>query len=576
MSMRWAGAALGMVLMGLTPWAARKLKCAPLVSEAAPRRTAATVAVVAGGLMIISGIANAPRLSHSLWGDEEYSMKRLIADQLEARGDDGTMHFEDHSWVTTLWSYRKTTNHIGYTVVARLFHEVMFRPGAGPTDPIFSEVAIRLPVFIAGLLSIAAVAWAGCVWGWHWGMPLALVMYAAHPWFVRFGSDARGYGFVLLLVPLLIGILGRAWQTGRWRWWIALGLAQFYLLWTYMGAVHFVAMLNLAAVALIFCDRSRTADRAAFLARLAVGNVIFAMLFIPLMAPCMPQLAAFIATKPLQGVVDSIWWQDALGYLMVGLPWHPWDEENPLCSWLVHDRAGVARTLLVAGALLFRCALVALGAWVVLSAKNTRWLLLPLIAGLVLMMAQSVLSGIRPYHWYLIPYLPGVVLLSGAALHRFLPVCPAGRNGGAWVVAALLVFAGIQMAAGECRNLRLHPIEPCRESVALTRAITNPIHPDYDKDVITAGFTFYTEAYDPGLVRFENADGLRKLMQRADAEGKKLFVNFGFREWAVEHNADVVALLDDTRYFEHTASLPGMFFTSTREVYRYKGEATGR
>ena len=310
-AMGWRGlavdAALAVMLMGLTPWAARRLTCAPLRVEAPPRRMTVIATAVAGGLMIISGIANAPRLSHSLWGDEEYSMKRLVAGQTVERGEDGKMHFEDRSWVTTLWSYRKTTNHIGYTVVARLFHEVMFRPGTGPTDPMFSELATRLPVFIAGLLSIAALAWAGCVWGWHRGLPLALVMYAAHPWFVRFGSDARGYGFVLLLVPLLIGVLGRAWQTGRWRWWIALGLAQFYLLWTYMGAVHFVAMLNLAGAGLIFCDRSRAPDRVVFLARLAVANVISAMLFIPLIAPCMPQLAAFAATKPLQGVVDFDW-----------------------------------------------------------------------------------------------------------------------------------------------------------------------------------------------------------------------------------------------------------------------------
>jgi hypothetical protein len=579
-AMGWRGlavdAALAVLLMGLTPWAARRLKGAPLVNEPVPRRAAVTVIAVTGGLMLISGFANAPRLSQSLWGDEEYSMKRLIADVMEERGEDGKMHFVNHSWVTTLWSYRKTTNHIGYTVVARLFHEAIYRPGMGPTDPMFSELAARLPVFIAGLLSIAALAWAGFVWGWHRGMPLALVMYAAHPWFVRFGSDARGYGFVLLLVPLLIGILGRAWQTGRWRWWLAFGLAQFYLLWTYMGAVHLVAMLNLAAVGLIFYDRSRVQDRAAFLARLIVANVISAMFFIALMAPCLPQFKEFMDTKPLQGMIDLAWWKDALGYLMIGLPWHPWDEQNPLCSWLFHGGAGGARTLLVSGALLFRCALFALGAWALLSAKFPRWLLLPFIAGLVLMMSQSVLSGIRPYHWYLIPYLPGVILLWGAALHRFIPTSPGARSGAAWVAAAVLVFAGVQIAAGECRNLRRYPVEPCRESVALTRAVTNPMHPDYDKDVITAGFSFYTEGYDPGLVRFENADGLRKLMQRADADGKKLFVNFGFREWAIEHHADVMALLDDPRYFEHTASLPGMFFTSTREVYRYRGASPVR
>lgn len=561
------GAVLAALLVALTPWVGCELKLqrGPMPSDP---RSQKWLWLTAGGLMLFSAAANYPRLHHSLWGDEEYAMKRLIAEKIE-RGKDGRLEFEKPSWVDALWSYRKTTNHIGQTVVSRLVHDAFFQPGTGPTDPIFSEALVRLPVFIAGLLSIAALAWAAVVWGWQRGAPFALIMYALHPWFVRFGSDARAYGFVLLLVPLMFGLLGRALQTGQWRWWLAFAIAQFYLLWSYLGAVHFVAMINVAAAGWIWRDSQNRSQRWLHLSRWTAANLVSAILLIGLMAPCIPQFLEFMQSKPLAGKLDLLWWQDAVGYLLLGLPWQPWDSANPLCEHLFPKEIPIHTISAIAG-LTVRVGLVVSGGWILWRHPGHRWLLLPVLAGLALMILHSALDGVRPYHWYLIPYLPGFVILWAATFARMMSSSETAPSLSSIAVPAVLAICGVTAGSQERANLRARPIEPCRESAALTRTITNPRHLDYDKDVITGAFSFYTEAYDPGQIRFENADGLKSLMRQADSEGKKLFVNFGFKAWAQLHFSDVVMILDGSGYFEHVATLHGQFHASTREVYRYK------
>ncbi len=558
-----ANIGLAAVLVGITPWAARKVVQDAGLQPSRNNLTRLDLVVVALAISL-AAFQNYPRLDHSLWGDEEYTMKRLIADEVE-RGDDGKLTITDIPWTTTLWGFRKTTNHIGYTAVARVFHDTFFTPGTGPGDPIFSERLIRIPVYIAGLLSIAALAWACAVWGLRTGLWLILIFYIMHPWFVRFGVDARGYGFVLLLVPLLLGFLGRATQTGRWCWWLAFGFAQFYLFWTYFGSVYFLACLNLAAIGLIAFDIEKTKpDRWAIASRWFVANFMSAMLIIALMAPCYPQLFEFLATKPLAGKMDGAWFVDAAAYLLSGMPWYPWDAANPLCvSWTGAARGGGVFAQVLA--VLFFVGASVIGLRKLSGDARCRWLLIIILGAPVLMILHQALAGIRPYHWYLIGFLPGVcvLLIAGCEVmdkRRFTEL-----------LFTIVVWGGFYFITSEERHtLSLHPIEPCRESVALTRDITNPRHPDYDKAVITGAFAFYTEGYDPGQYRFDNADGMKALMKRADAEGKKFFVNFGHMAWARMHHADIMALLDDPQLFEHTATIPGLFLASTREVYRYK------
>lgn len=542
--------------------------------------------VLIGVSMVLAAVQNKDRLGQSLWGDEEWVMKRLIADEV-TQHPDGSVSLTKTPWSETLWFFSRGSNHIAQTVVSRLCHDAFFKPSTGPNDPWFSETLVRLPSYIAGLLSILALAWAARVWGWADGIWVALLYYVLHPWFVRFGVDARGYGFVLLLVPLVIGLAGRAMQTGRWRWWLALGFAEFLLFWSYFGTLYILVALNASLLLMLWKCPELGEDRTVFVTRWFVAQVLAAMLVIGLMAPCLPQLLTFMKQKPLSGHMDLAWWQDALGYTLYGVPWHNWEVGNPLVVSF-DQMSGLEVGGFITGVVAF----LVCGTIAVRRLWQRSWehhcLLAFFLGAPALMMLHTMKMGVRPYHWYLVPYFPALILLFAAAFSSFMPWLI-----GAWrrwfgsrklgqeafefsissFVTALFAMLGLGVlmfiARPQTRLLTLHPIEANRESMALIRSVTNPRHPDYGKDALTAGFVFYTEAYDPAMIRFQTAEELRSLIARADAEKRPLFLNFSNRLFCETFYPEVMKLIQDKSQFEPVKVLYGLFECSTREIYKH-------
>ncbi len=560
----WRGLAvntgLAALLVALTPLAARPLRVVN-ESRSTPRDEPLTrrEKLIIGAAVLLLAASTAPRLGHSLWGDEEYVMKSYIAPILEQQ-DEGAWTFTKRPWHLTFWDYARPTNHIGFTVPARLCHDLFFRAGEDERAPWFSETLMRLPSFLAGLAAILTLVWCCRVWGWRSGVAWIALGYAGHAWLVRFGCDGRGYGIVVMLLPLLLGGLGRATQTGQWRWWLAFALAQFYLIWTYPGAVHFPAAMNVTALWLIW--RQPAAQRPAQAGRWLSASLLSAMLVIGLMAPCLPPFLAFLKHNQLEGRLDLPWFQDAAAYLFCGAPWRAWDSANPLCTHLSAN-APLAAAWIGLGA-----GLAVLGAWQLAHDPGRRPLLAFLLGGPLLLLAHIVLGGTRPYHWYLIPTLPCLFLLWAAAWNRF-GACRANQR--ALGIAALLILAGVHvLGLPTARLLTRFPIEACRESVALTRTITNPRHPGYGSDTLTASPGMTTEAYDPAVIRFDTAEELRVLIDRARAEKKPLYLNFGFRPFLQSAQPEIFTLIDNPALFEPVQTLPGQFFTATREVHRLR------
>jgi len=206
--------------------------------------------------------------------------------------------------------------------------------------------------------------------------------------------------------------------------------------------------------------------------------------------------------------------------------------------------------------------------WKLLCHRQQRWLLLFMIGGPVLMVLHVLASHTRPYYWYLIPFLPALCLLWAAALQH------VGRARLGVMVALIL---GVHVLAWkQCRLLVEHPMEPIRESVALTREITNPRHPDYNNGVITACCLMTPGSYDRGALRFRTVEELRAIMAKADQQRVPLFVNFGFRGLYEATQKDILEVLDNPDLFEQVAVLPGLFESTTREVRRYRGVSPAR
>jgi hypothetical protein len=107
---------------------------------------------------VLSGIMQAPRLSLSLWGDEEYTTKRFVAGYYR-RDKQGGMEHKMPEWENTVWDFRSgANNHQLFSVLSRLSHS-MAEPSEDPNEVYFREELIRLPSFLASLGTVFAVGW---------------------------------------------------------------------------------------------------------------------------------------------------------------------------------------------------------------------------------------------------------------------------------------------------------------------------------------------------------------------------------------------------------------------------------
>lgn len=547
------------VLVGLTPLAIRRFsKQRPDRRIASPRLSAIEWAGIVAAVAIFAG-SGAPRLGYSLWGDEEYAAGKFVADQVDV-ADDGKVSITPTPWVETLWNYWRPTNHMGFTVLSRLTHDAFFKRPTGPTDPFMSETLIRLPTFLAGIASLFALVWACRVWGWgRFAVAVALAM-SGHAWLIRFGVDARGYGIVVFLSLVLLGVLGRALQSGLWRWWVPFGLVQFYLMWTYLGNTHFLFTINIATIWLIWRNEV-PGDRQVQLTRWFIANLITLLLAVGIMAPMLVPFISFLKANHLHGDLDVAWVKDAAAYMACGAPWNPWSATNPLCTALSRDGLPMLVNLAL---LVLLWGVAAAGLWAVWKDRTRRGLLIFLAGGPTLVLLHLEITHTKPYHWYVIPFLPALMVLWAAGLNE---VWQRQRQV-ALVLAASTIMAVRLLGWNQSQLLSTHPIEANRESVALTRMVTNPRSAGYGKDSITACCIMTPGSYDPAAIRFKTVAELQQIIAKARQEKRPLYVNFGFRDLYKGEMPDLLKMFDDRSLFEPVAVMPGLFFSTTREVIR--------
>ena len=560
------GVAVAVFLLLGTRWLVRPVPQAGLLPPDPGQTPRRVLTAVSGLVMLYSGIANAPRLDLSLWGDEDATLRKSVVGQFE-RNKQGKLEFDGVSWLETVFRYRDPNNHPLNSVLSRLSHTAFARDLTRPDGFYFDERAMRLPVFMAGLLGLAALAWVGWVLGKPAVGGLAVVLMAVHPWFVRYGSESRGYSYLLLFTPLALGCLIRATQTAKWRWWISYGFAQFLILWSYPGALHLLIALNGSAGCLVFFLKGpsrewRQAQFGRWFTACAFGAVLCTLLMLPLVQP----LLFYLKIPRMQGPMPLAWYPDALAWLFTGMPWRPWEEGNPLCwSW---EQAAVPR-FRATGVFLMVLAILwgAAGWWA--KGGISRWMLPALLLHAPLFVLQSQVSGGFIYTWYLFPALVGVVLVASGML--FLPLRKSGL---------ILFLSGgflVMHNAKAVRLLREHPIEQMREGTKLTRPVSLASDPRID-DVITIDIIMTTRAYDPAVLPLpsDDPDQFRKYLAEADAKQKPLFVHFGSPDFAASVRPQVMALIRNPVLFEVMATLPGMDGPYTRQVFRYRPGSMAR
>jgi hypothetical protein len=564
----WAGLINLVLLTCLTltvRWWAR-----PLPAREGPKtslRLPKGFSLCLGGAMATCAIVGFPRLDQSLWEDEEYSVRRCIVGGHRVEND-GTVERKNLPWRNTLWNYSSTTNHILQSVLARLSHSA-WRTIARPGGLQFSEAAVRLPSYLAGILVVGTVGLLMARFGLPWEGALAAWLIAIHPWHLRFATEARGYGMVALLIPVGCLLALNALDRGQWRWWIALALANFALLYTWPPTLFTVVILNLCIAISLLTERRFSSLRDVLVLRWLVASIFGGMLFLQLFLPCVPGLFDYL--KGVRDFDGHLFWLKNVGTLfLTGSLWSrsgqaitPYMEYLPIAN---------AHPIPFCFAIVVAVALFTLGIvrlWIV--EPRARWVVAVLIFPGVLTYAYALFQKKMLMEWYVGFMLQGVaIVVASGAFWAFSPLrrFPFARWAGpSLAIVMLIAFAALSNPARQF--LLTFGAERYRESVLATRPNLDPNAPENMK-IITAATTQPPYVYDPRVRRASTIEEYAALMKEADERGVPLYVNNGFPTALKIDFPGVFAMLEDSAAFEPVAYFTGIDVMLDRSVVRYR------
>lgn len=529
----------------------------------APSHRGKVFAVLVAAAVLVGAVFLQPRLSFSWWDDEEYTVTRHVDGRWAAVGTD-ELHFKRVPWHETLWKNNEGNNHIGFTILSRISLGA-WRLVARPDTPLAFEPAVRLPSYLAALGAVVATA----LLGWRVGFATAGVgaawLLALHPWFVRYGAEARGYAMVLLLVPTIWVLLLNALHRGTWGRWLAFGAAQTLLLCTHMGtALVLIATNAAAAVGLAVFHRGTPALREQG-ARFLVTSLLSAGVWAQLMVPNFVQMLDYMDDWRGRSGVPPV--ERVLGYLFAGIQMKTKDPRHVTLTTVAQNWPLLLPMLAGGGALAATAGALRL----TVSGAAGRLILPAVLLPAPAVYIMAGLRGDRFYESYLGFALPGLVLLVTAGLT--LPFARARSPLGPRLAAAALAtfVAAYAVVTQEPREaLRAGSFVTGRESVLLTRPSLDPFAPE-NQEILTASFYWAPVYYDPLIRWVDTPDALRALMEEADRRGVPLFINNGRPHQALQSVPEMVAFVEGSDRFEKVGDLPGFEKRGHRIVYRYLG-----
>ncbi len=568
----WAGL-VNLIILALmaftTRWWMRPL---PSISRKSPPLPRGFLPCLVGA-MTACALLGLPRLGQSLWEDEVYSVRRWILGEYRVK-DDGTVELKKLSWSRTLWNYT-TTNHVLQSILSRASHSA-WRTLARPTGLQLNEAAARLPSYLAGILAVGAIGLLAARFGLAWEGALAAWLVAIHPWHMRFATEARGYGLVALLISVSVLLAVSALNNGQWRWWIALAVANFALLYTWPPALFTVLMLQLCIAISLLTEKRFSPGRDILILRWLVSGTVAGVVFLQLFLPCVPELLGY-----LKGVADFnaplSFLKNVGTLLLTGSPWNksglttatPYMEYFPVAE--VHP-------LVFQVAIMLAVVFVMLGIfrlWVI--EPGARWIVTVLIfPGILTYLFAAIRNKalMEPYVGFM---LQGVALtVAAGAFWAFSPLrrLPSARWFGP-MLAVVLVGAFAVISNPARHFLLTWGAQRYRESVLVTRPSLNPNAPE-NLNIVTAATTQPPFVYDPRVRRASTVDQYVSLMREADERGVPLYVNNGFPTALKLDFPGIFAMLEDQAVFERVAYLTGTDVMVDRVVHRYRPEGIKR
>ena len=576
-SLWWAAAldaVLVLVLLATAGFWMRPLRNVPRAVWPRSRRLGAAGAGLVLLAVLVAGALRWPLAHGSVWWDEAWTIRNTIVGKLDPLPQNPDVAvLEPAPWRKALWYYHAPTNHVAYTVAARISNDAWRRLTNAPRHA-FDEFALRLPALVAAAAAVALLALLLARLGFPRAAPFAAFLLALHPLHVRHGAEARGYSFVVLLTIAGAWLLLRALRGGRWRDFLAYGASQLLLLWTFPLAVYVPLAYAIVGFGAIALGRSwGGADRATLAARFLVANALAAMAFLTLMAPNLAQAAAFKKEWHDDGVLDLVWIRRFWATIASGMPlrapraddfWFPTvtnlAERRP---WVWPTVFGVLPALAALG---FVRALARPGA-----AERATWIGLAGATALFLLHRELQAFFLLPR--FVIFALPAFVAMIAVGAEGVVSAACARlpRPGVASAAVLTLLLAGFGLLVAPALHI-LHS-RPSTASAELVVLLAKEGR-GAPGGALRAGIGLGGDAprvYDPLIVEVENLAQLEALCARARSEGRPLYVFYAFATVNMKRLPDVFMHLRDTRQFEPVATLPGIDPDMVIHVRRYTG-----
>jgi hypothetical protein len=513
------------------------------------------------GIVAVSAWLRLPALHHSLWNDEEYTLRRYVWGAWKVEKDE-SVSFRPADWKTTFWFDRGANNHIGFSVPAKISLGVWsWIAGARPGE--FSEAALRLPALLLGIGSIALLAWVLAARGHPLVGLLAAAALAVHPWHMRYSTEARGYASLLFFSILAVHLLDRAMRSGQWRHWLAYAAAQFAYLYSFPGAVYLAVALNGWAVCALLARHRALAGP---VARCLAANVVSAMAFVQLMGPCIHQIRLYLARDIARGTMGADWFLDVWCHFAAGVRWPADPGGQPLWatgSSLLRDSP------LFAGVVFGLVPVLAVAGAIMAVRRGIGLFVLPAFVAAGLAYAHTALTGNFLFSWYLVFAVPALAVATMAPFG-----CTSLRSLGMGGVCLAVWYAGTAVPR---RLIRDHDRQPLREAAVRLRGAVYPGDQDPRPLTVTVGTSAgQFRGYDP-RVRFFDRDNhppdleaFEAIVARARQERRPLKVLLAGRSKEERVNARMVAAATDPARFRLADRLYGVEELFSFEIYELK------